>query len=57
LARKDRVLLNGSYAPLTGRSPGKKESHSMNWLGYLALLFSALCLLLHRPWSLGDLPG
>jgi hypothetical protein len=24
----------------------------MNWLGYLALLFSALCLLLHRPWSL-----
>jgi flagellar biosynthesis protein FliQ len=24
----------------------------MNWLGYLALLFSALCLFLHRPWSL-----
>jgi hypothetical protein len=53
LARKDSVLLNGSYAPLAGRAPGKKESHSMNWLGYLALLSSALCLLLHRPWSLG----
>lgn len=24
----------------------------MNWLGYFALLFSLLCLFLHRPWSL-----
>jgi ABC-type multidrug transport system fused ATPase/permease subunit len=25
----------------------------MNWLGYFALLFSVLCIFLHRPWSLG----